>query len=176
MTSTRSAIQITALGEGTVRRTLVVATAALYAALYAALTIAFGQIGYGGINFRVANALLGLIPLIGWPAVIGQGFGVLLANAASPYSLDTLNVVPSFVFAWVIWKLRKVSVILGLTLYSLALGASVSLVIGYPNLSLVYSLFPIVTLGIFLATTVLGYFLYRAVGRSGVLQRRFGTG
>ena len=152
------------------------ATAAVYGALYAALTIALGQIGYGGVNFRVANGLLGLVPLIGWPAVIGQGLGVLLANAASPYSLDTLNAIPSFVFAWVIWKLRKVSVVLGLTIYSLALGATVSLVIGYPNMSLVYSLLPFVTLGIFLATTVLGYFLYRAVGRTGALQRRFGTG
>ncbi len=158
------------------RRTLVIATAAVYAALYAALTIALGQISYGNVNFRVANGLLGLIPLIGWPAVIGQGLGVLLANVASPYSLDSLNALPSFVFAWVIWELRNVSVILGLTLYSLALGLSVSLVIGYPNLSLVYSLLPVVTLGIFLATVVLGYMLYRAVGRTGVLQRRFGTG
>ncbi len=156
------------------RRTLLVATAAIYAALYAALTVALGQIGYGGVNFRVSNALLGLIPLIGWPAVIGQALGVLLANAASPYSLDTLNVVPSFVFAFVIWKLRKVSVILGLALYSVALGVSVSLVIGYPNLGLALTLLPYVTAGIFLATTVLGYILYRAVERTGVLQRRYG--
>ncbi|MDA4119508.1 MAG: QueT transporter family protein, partial [Thaumarchaeota archaeon] len=64
------------------KRSVVIATAAVYAALYAALTISLGQIGYGGVNFRVANALLGLIPIIGWPAVIGQGLGVLLANAA----------------------------------------------------------------------------------------------
>ncbi len=158
------------------RRTLVIATAAVYAALYAALTVALGQISYGSVNFRVANGLLGLIPLIGWPAVIGQGLGVLLANVASPYPLDSLSALPSFVFAWVIWELRNVSVVLGLALYSLALGLSVSLVIGYPNLSLVYSLFPVVTLGILLATVVLGYMLYRAVGRTGVLQRRFGTG
>ena len=157
------------------RRTTTVATAAVYAALYAALTIALGQISYGGVNFRIANSLLGLVPLIGWPAILGQGLGVLLANAASPYSLDMLNVVPSLVFAWVIWELKNVSVVIGLTLYSLALGVSVSLVIGYPNMPLVYSLLPIVTLGNFLATGVFGYFLYRAVGRTGALQRRFGT-
>ena len=158
------------------RRTIVVATAAVYAALYAALTVALGQISYGGVNFRIANSLLGLVPLVGWPAIIGQGLGVLLANVASPYSLDTLNVIPSLVFAWVIWKLRNVSVALGLTVYSLALGVSVSLVIGYPNMPLVYSLLPIVTVGNFLATAVFGYFLYRAVGRTGALQRRIGTG
>jgi hypothetical protein len=158
-----------------VRRTLVVATAAVYAALYAALTVALGQFGYGGVNLRVSNALLGLIPIIGWPAIVGQGLGVILANVASPYSLDTLNVLPSFVFAWVIWKLRGVSVILGLTLYSLALGVSVSLVIAYPKMTVAVSLLPFVTLGIFLATTVLGYVLYRAVGRTEVLRRRFGT-
>jgi uncharacterized membrane protein len=161
------------LGERIVRRTVVIATAAVYAALYAALTVALGQISYGGVNFRVANALLGLVPIIGWPGVVGQGLGVLLANAASPYSLDTLNALPSFVFAWAIWKLKSVSVFLGLTLYSMALGASVSLVIGYPDMTLVISLLPYVTVGIFLATTVLGYILYKAVARMGILQRRF---
>ncbi|MBI3841374.1 MAG: QueT transporter family protein [Thaumarchaeota archaeon] len=157
------------------KRTVVVATAAVYAAMYAGITIALGPISYGGLNFRVANALLGLVPILGWPAVIGQGLGVVLANAYSPYSLDTLNAIPSFAFAWLIWKLRKVGVFLGLTIYSVALGTSVSLVIGYPNFDLVYSLLPLVTLGIFVVTAVLGYILYKAAGRSEVLRRRYQT-
>lgn len=179
MTSTRSAIQITVSEEKLVKRTLVVATAAVYAAMYVVLAVAFSPISYGVVNLRVANILMGLVPLIGWPAVIGQALGVFIANQPAlgdPLGpIDLINVLPSFVFAWVLWKLRKRSVFLGLTLYSIALGISVSYALNYAfNLPLVVEI-PQVSAGIFLATAVLGYFLYRAARKLGVLQRRFGT-
>lgn len=62
------------------RRTVLVATAAVYAAMYVVLALAFSPISYGVINLRVANILMGLVPLIGWPAVVGQGLGVFIAN------------------------------------------------------------------------------------------------
>lgn len=153
-----------------------VATASVYAAMYVALVVAFQPFGYGEVNLRVANILIGLVPLIGWPAILGQALGVLIANSPGLDPLgpiDLVNVIPSFVFACVIWKLRNKSVFLGLTLYSIALGISVSLVLNYAvNLPLEVGI-PYVTIGIFLATAVLGYTLYKAVKRLGVLQRRF---
>lgn len=161
------------------KRTLVVATAAVYAAMYVVLAVAFSPISYGVVNLRVANVLMGLVPLMGWPAIIGQVLGVFIANQpglGDPLGpIDLINVVPSFVFAWLLWKLRKKSVFLGLTLYSIALGISVSYALSYAfNLPLVVEI-PQVTAGIFLATAVLGYVLYKAVHKLGVLQRRFGT-
>jgi uncharacterized membrane protein len=159
-----------------VRRSVLLATAAVYAAMYVALVLAFAPVGYGVINLRVANILLGLIPLIGWPAILGQALGVLIANqpAIDPLGpIDLINVVPSLVFSWLAWKLRHVSVFLGLTLYSIALGISVSFALNYAyGLPLLVEI-PQVTAGIFLATAVLGYAMYRAVKRIGVLQRRF---
>jgi uncharacterized membrane protein len=162
-----------------VRRSVVVAAAAVYAAMYAVLVLVFSPISYGVINLRVANVLIGLVPLIGWPAILGQALGVFIANQPalgdSLGPIDLLNVLPSFVFAWVLWKLRKSSVFLGLTLYSIALGISVSYALNYAfNLPLSVEI-PQVTVGIFLATAVLGYILYRSVERLGILQRRFGT-
>lgn len=161
------------------KRTQVVATAAVYAAMYVVLAVAFSPISYGVINLRVANILMGLVPIIGWPAVLGQALGVFIANQPAlgdPLGpVDLINVLPSFVFAWVVWKLRKKSVFLGLTLYSIALGISVSYALNYAfNLPLVVEI-PQVTAGIFIATAVLGYILYKAVRKSGVLQRRFGN-
>jgi uncharacterized membrane protein len=162
-----------------VRRSLVVAAAAVYAAMYVALVAAFSPISYGVINLRVANILLGLVPLMGWPGVVGQALGVFIANQPalgdSLGPIDLINVVPSFAFSWVLWKIRKRSVFLGLTLYSVALGVSVSYALNYAfNLPLSVEI-PQVTAGIFLATAVLGYIFYKAVAGLGVLQRRFET-
>jgi uncharacterized membrane protein len=147
--------------------------------MYVVLVLAFSPISYGVVNLRVANILVGLVPLIGWPAIIGQALGVFVANQPalgdSLGPIDLLNVIPSFVFAWVVWKLKSRSVFLGLTLYSLALGISVSLALSSTFDLPIFVEIPQVTAGIFLATAVLGYILYRAVARLKILQRRFGT-
>ena len=152
-------------------------TAAVYAAMYVALALVFGPISYGPINLRVANVLMGLIPLVGWPAVLGQALGVFIANQPalgdSLGPIDLLNVIPSFLFSLLLWKLRNKSVFLGLTLYSVALGITVSFALNYAfNIPLLVAI-PQVTAGVFIATAVFGYLLYRSVKRLGVLQRRF---
>ena len=112
-------------------RSSVLATAAVYAAMYVALSLLFSPVSYGVVNLRVANVLVGLVPLIGWPAIVGQALGVFIANQPAlgdPLGpIDLLNVAPSFLFSWVIWRLRRTSVFLGLVVYSVALGLSVSL-------------------------------------------------
>ena len=171
------------------RRTVTVATAAAYAAMYAVLALTFSPVSYGVINLRVANVLMGLVPLIGWPAVIGQGLGVFITNQPAlgdPLGpLDLVNVIPSIMFAWIIWRLRNKSVFLGLTLYSVALGISVSLVlkatgnlyfgnsvgVGWAAVLAGISVF----VGIFVVTALGGYSLYKALRKLGIVQRRFGT-
>ncbi len=141
------------------------------------LALLFNPISYGVINLRVANILIGLVPLIGWPAVIGQALGVFIANQPAlgdPLGpIDLLNVIPSFVFSLVLWKLRSKSVFLGLALYSIALGITVSYALNYAFKLPLSVEIPQVTLGVFIATAVLGYVFYKAVKRLGVLQRRF---
>lgn len=161
------------------RRSVTLATAAVYAAMYVALSALFNPISYGVINLRLANILIGLVPLIGWPAILGQALGVFIANQPAlgdPLGpIDLINVVPSFAFSFVLWKLRNTSVLLGLTLYSIALGVTVSYALNYAfNLPLVVEI-PQVTIGIFLATAVLGYIFFRSVKRLGILQRKFPT-
>ncbi|MDA4120561.1 MAG: QueT transporter family protein [Thaumarchaeota archaeon] len=159
------------------RRSVLISTAAVYAAMYVALALVFNPISYGAINLRVANVLIGLVPIIGWPAVLGQTLGVFLANQPAlgdPLGpIDLINVIPSFFFSFLLWKLRNKSVFVGLTLYSVALGISVSYALNYAfKLPLLVEI-PQVTVGVFIATAVFGYLLFRSVKRLGVLQRKF---
>ncbi len=162
-------------------KSLLIATASIYAAMYVALVFVFNPISYGPINLRVANILIGLVPIIGWPAIIGQGLGVFIANQPAlgdPLGpIDLINVIPSVAFSWLIWELRRKSVFLGLTIYSIALGVSVSFALNYVGFLSSpigsYLAFVYVTVGIFIATAVLGHLLYSSVKRLGILQRRF---
>src|SRR5438105_11822130 len=142
------------------RRSVLISTAAVYAAMYVTLTLVFSPISYGLVNVRVANILIGLVPIIGWPAVLGQTLGVLIANQPAlgdPLGpIDLINVIPSFLFSFLLWKLRDVSVFLGLTLYSIGLGITVSYALSYAfNLPLLVGI-PQVTAGVFIATAVFG--------------------
>ncbi len=159
------------------RRSVLISTAAVYAAMYVVLALVFNPISYGAINLRVANVLIGLVPIIGWPAVLGQTLGVFIANQPAlgdPLGpIDLINVVPSFLFSFLLWKLRSKSVFLGLALYSVALGVTVSYALNYAfKLPLLVEI-PQVTAGVFVATAVFGYLLFRSVKRLGVLQRMF---
>ena len=149
-----------------------VSITSVYAAIYVALTFVFASISYGQVNLRLANALLGLVPIIGWPAVIGQTLGVLITASVSPLGpIDLVNIFPAFFFSWLIWRLRNVSVIIGLTCYSIGLGLSVSMTLGFVTGASFLVLFPYVTGGILITTAGLGYGCYRSVKRSHLLDK-----
>jgi len=63
-----------------------IAYAGVVAALYATLTIALGFIGYGPIQFRVAEALC-ILPFFIPAAAPGLFVGCVIANLLSPYGI-----------------------------------------------------------------------------------------
>jgi len=143
-----------------------VATAGTIAALYAAMVQVFHPISFLQINIRVANALLGLVPVIGWPAVLGIPIGVLIGNATSPLGpIDLLSFIPTLAGCYVIYLLRKRDflVITGLLIYSAIISAWVSFMLWYV-LKLPYLLsFLYVFAGQLLSDVLLGFLLYRAL-------------
>jgi len=64
-----------------------IAFAGVVAALYAALTMALSFIGYGPIQFRIAEALC-IMPFFFPFSVWGLFIGCIVANLISPYPLD----------------------------------------------------------------------------------------
>ena len=60
--------------------------AAILAAVYVVLTIAFGEFSYGPIQFRIAEALV-ILPMVEPSAILGVFLGCMIANIFGGYGL-----------------------------------------------------------------------------------------
>jgi len=109
----------------------------VFAALYATLVIALAGISFQLVQVRVADALIPLSIVFGWPVVIGVTVGCVISNVVSPLPsvlVDiTFGAIANFfasLLAWRIgtWKRRDsfsvgvsfilVTALFGLTLFS----------------------------------------------------------
>jgi len=70
-----------------------VAVAALVAAMYAVLVAALPMVSFLMWQVRLADALLMLSTVLGWPAVVGVTFGCLLGNLTAPWGSALLVAV-----------------------------------------------------------------------------------
>ena len=156
-------------------KTKTIAVAVVYAALYAALVIVLGPFSYGPVQVRIADALVALVPIFGWAGIIGQALGVFISNIFSPLGwIDLLNTIPSFIMAFVIWKLRNRSVIAGTVMYSIVLAGTVGAMLSYVYGLPLIAEFAYVLVGNLIASTVIGYPVYKAIKKTN-LQRWFET-
>jgi uncharacterized membrane protein len=57
---------------------------AVFAALYAVLVLALAGISFQLVQLRVADALIPLSIIFGWPVIVGVTVGGAIANVASP--------------------------------------------------------------------------------------------
>jgi len=101
----------------------ILAGSAIYAALYTTLVFVLAPISYREVQLRIADALLGLVPLMGWAGIIGHSVGVFISNIPSPLGeIDMINAVPRFILAWLVGTLRRIRGVVGCTIYSSAVG------------------------------------------------------
>ncbi len=160
-------------------RTKDLALITVYAALYAALVGVTLGFSYGPVQVRLADTMLAAVPLFGLPGVIGHTLGVFVANIFSPYGLiDLLNTIPSFAMSFVVYYVYKRSkndyTVIGTCLsYSAVLGITVgwmlSLFLPVPVLFLILY----VTIGNVIATTLIGWPVFKMLKRIGVFERWF---
>jgi len=151
----------------------------VYAALYAALVIELGGISYGIINFRIADAMLAAVPLLGFAGVLGHTLGVFISNIPSPLgAIDLLNTIPSFAMSFVVYYVYKktrndYTVLATCVAYSVVLGITVGWMLAPVThiplpLSITY-----VALGNVIATVGIGWPLFKLLKRTGVFQKWF---
>lgn len=85
-----------------------ISLAAVLAALYATLVVVFAPISYGPIQLRVADCLIPLSALLGWPAALGVSLGAFVGNFY--YFLGPVDVIfgalANLLAGLLIWKLR----------------------------------------------------------------------
>ncbi len=138
------------------------------AALYILLVVGLGPLSFNQFQFRVANILLGIVPLAGLPAVFGITLGVLIGNITSTLGpIDMLSAIPSFLGCLSIYYLRKKSVLLGLTVYTIIISVWVSyLLYIVVNLPFLENLF-LILIGVGVVTIGFGYILYKTLLKTG---------
>ncbi|HUS79111.1 MAG TPA: QueT transporter family protein [Patescibacteria group bacterium] len=156
-----------------------ISLAAVIAALYAALVIFLAPVSFGPIQLRIADCIIPLAALLGWPAVIGVSLGALIGNAY--FFLGAVDVVfgavANLLAGAIIFRFRD-RLLPALTAGSVAIGVVVGgyLWIYFPppdmGLSMPVWLVMIVsiTLSSLIAVAVLGYALLQALLSSGLRE------
>lgn len=83
--------------------------AVVFSSLYAVLLVALAPISYGPVQLRVADCLIPLAALFGWPVIAGVTVGCFLGNAyywLGPQDV-VLGTIANLIAATIIFVLRK---------------------------------------------------------------------
>jgi len=86
-----------------------VSLTALFAGLYAVLVIVLAPISFGPVQLRVADVLIPLTALFGWPVVVGVTTGCFIGNAyvwLGPYDV-IFGPIANLIAAGIVLQLRK---------------------------------------------------------------------
>jgi uncharacterized membrane protein len=149
---------------------------AIYAALYAALVVVLGGISYGPIQVRIADSMLGAVPLLGIPGVLGHTLGVFIGNIFSPEGvLDLLNTIPSFIMSFVVYYVYKKTkndyTVIGTSVaYSAVLGTTVGWMLSFLyQLPLLLTIM-YVAIGNVIATVLIGWPIFKLLKKTGLFQ------
>lgn len=147
---------------------------AVFAALYAVGVVFLAPISFQVFQVRIADALLPLAMLFGWPAILGLSLGAFVANffgGLGPIDIiggAVANLLATFV-AWKISRRRRrlnafAGILLEIVIVTLIVGTYLSFLIGMP---LVVGLFG-VFMGSAIAIGILGGTLFLALSSSRV--------
>jgi hypothetical protein len=151
----------------------------LFAGLYAVLVILLAPISFGPLQLRLADVLIPLTALFGWPVVVGVSIGCFVANAYSALGpIDILfGPIANFIAALAILLLRKhklLACIAGALPIGVIVGGYLWLFFPPPE---VFSFLPVwagmivsITASSFLAISVFGYALLRALNRPQIIE------
>jgi uncharacterized membrane protein len=148
--------------------------------LYTVMVIALAPISYGPIQLRMADTLIPLSAIFGWPAIIGVSLGCFIGNAY--YWLGVYDVVfgsvANLIAAILIFQLRK-KPLLACIMGSLPIGLIVGgyLWIFFPppdifglNLPMWLAMMISITISTLISIAVIGYTLLKVLTRSKVIN------
>ena len=153
------------------KTTLSVSLSAISAALYAVGVVALAPISFQVFQVRVADALLPLAILFGWPAVLGFSVGAFVANFFGGLGVVDIvgGSVANFLATYTAWKIGRrrskgswlVAVAMEILVVTVIVGSYLSYLFQMP---LEIGLLGIL-LGSFVAIGLLGYALLLMLSR-----------
>jgi len=155
-----------------------ISLAAILAALYATLVIVLAPISFGPVQLRVADCLIPLTALLGWPAAVGVSLGALIGNLY--FFLGPMDVIfgalANLLAGLLIWKMKR-NLLAACVAASLVIGVVVGgyLWTFFPPPDIFGFILPIwlamiasISLSSLIAVSLLGYGLVRALEASGL--------
>ena len=87
------------------------ALAAIFAALYAVGVLALASISFQIVQVRVADALIPLSIVFGWPVMLGVTIGAAIANFASPLPSAPIDIalgsIANLIASLLAWRIGK---------------------------------------------------------------------
>ncbi|UCF58754.1 MAG: QueT transporter family protein [Candidatus Bathyarchaeota archaeon] len=152
----------------------------IFASLYSVMVIVLAPISYGPVQLRVADCLIPLAALFGWPVVVGVTVGCFLSNAyiwLGAYDVF-LGPIANFIAAVVILLLRKHR-LLACVVGALPIGAIVGgyLWLFFPppdifglNLPAWTAMIVSITISSWIAIAVIGYSLLILLSRPRIIE------
>jgi len=153
--------------------------AVVFSSLYAALVVALAPISYGPVQLRVADCLIPLAALFGWPVIAGVTVGCFLGNAyfwLGPQDV-VFGTVANLVAATIIFLLRKrqfLACILGSLPIGVIVGGYLWLFFGFEadifglQLPAWAAMVASITISTLIAVAGIGYALLKALSSSSV--------
>jgi len=158
-----------------------VSLTALFAGLYAVLVIVLAPISFGPVQLRVADVLIPLAALFGWPVAAGVTVGCFIGNAyywLGPYDV-ILGPIANLIAATIILQLRKKR-LLACFVGALPIGIIVGggyLWLYFPPPDILGLTLPTwlammtsITLSSFIAIAIMGYIILAVLSRPGILE------
>jgi len=150
-----------------------------FAGLYAALVIVLAPISFGPVQLRVADVLIPLAALFGWPVVCGATIGCLVGNAY--FWLGPIDVfvgpIANFIATTAILLLRKrrfSACIVGALPIGIIVGSYLWLFFPPPE---ILAFLPVwaamivsITISSFIAITGFGYVLLTALSKPSIIE------
>lgn len=151
------------------KKSVSVTLTAVFAAVYAVGVVVLAQISFLPFQVRVADALLPLSMLFGWPAVVGLSLGALVANIFGGLGpVDMVGgAIANFLATFIAWRIARhkskswgvVGVVVEILVVSLIVGSYLSYLFAIP----IVTGWAEVMLGSIIAIGILGSTLYFAV-------------
>ncbi|RLE50242.1 MAG: hypothetical protein DRJ31_02140 [Candidatus Methanomethylicota archaeon] len=159
-----------------------IALTALIAGAYATLVIGLIQFSFALVQVRVADALIPLSIIFGWPAILGVTIGCVVANAFTPMPLAivevTLGPLANLLASYAAFRISKLSLnakyldflacFVATLIVTFIVGTYLALITEMPLWIWWMSLF----IGSFISINVLGLALVKLLRRYGFVEKR----
>jgi len=163
-----------------------VSLSVFFAGLYAVLLVFLAPISFGPVQLRIADCLLPLAALFGWPVIFGATIGCLIGNfaggiiafgAANPIDV-IFGSIANLIATYVIFKSRRyrlLGCILGSLIIGMIVGGYLWLFVPAPKiggfaLPVWAAMMLSISISSLVTVAVIGYMLLIAISRPSVIK------